>query len=243
MTKPIIGLFEAGTYDPDFISAHGAPGDWFQRFLGRVSNDSLAYRVYRPYDDDIPATIDECDGYLITGSASSVMDRAPWMLALGDFCIQAMQSKPVVGICFGHQLLCQALGGEVRAADVGWGVGVHEYAVTGAADWMDPPLDNVALLTSHMDQVSSLPPGAVVLAESEFCPHAILQLGPNAITIQAHPEATRGCFGSVYEMRRDRYAPGQADEALASLGQSTDDDQVGRWLVKFFQDRISRADT
>ena len=243
MTKPLIGLFEAGSYDAEFIDAHGAPSDWFKRFLGRVSGGGLEYRVYRAYDDEIPGAVDECDGYLITGSPASAMERAPWMQALGDFCIQAMETKPVVGICFGHQLLCQTLGGEVRAADVGWGVGVHRYAVTGAADWMDPPIPNVAMLTSHMDQVTILPPGAVVLAESAFCPHAILQLAPNAITIQAHPEATRDCFGSVYEMRRDRYAPGQADRALASLEQSTDDDRVGRWLVKFFNDRVSRADT
>jgi GMP synthase-like glutamine amidotransferase len=243
MTKPTIGLFEAGSYDPDFIGAHGAPSDWFKRFLGRVSDDGLEYRVYRAYDGDIPATVDECDGYLITGSPASAMERAPWMLNLGEFCIRAMETRPVVGICFGHQLLCQALGGEVRAAEVGWGIGVHSYAVTGTADWMDPPMPDVAMLTSHMDQVTTLPPGAAVLAESAFCPHAILQLGPNAITIQAHPEATRGCFGSVYEMRRERYAPGQADRALKSLEQPTDDDRVGHWLVKFFTDRISRADT
>ena len=126
---------------------------------------------------------------------------------------------------------------------MGWGIGVHRYAVTGEADWMEPAIKNVAMLTSHMDQVTTPPPGAEVLASSDFCPYAILRLGPNAITIQAHPEATRGCFGSVYEMRRERYAPGQADRALASLKQSTDDDQVGLWLVKFFNDRISGADT
>jgi GMP synthase-like glutamine amidotransferase len=243
MNKPSIGLFEAGTYTPEFIREHGSPSDWFKRFLGRVSNDRFSYRVYRSFDGDLPKSIDECDGYLITGSAASVIERAPWMLALGDFCIRAMQQKPVVGICFGHQLLCQAMGGEVRAAEAGWGIGVHRYAVNGNADWMSPPRDEVAMLTSHMDQVVALPPGAEVLASSDFCPHAMLRLGPNAISIQAHPEATRSCFGSVYEMRRARYAPGQADQALASLEQSTDEDEVGRWIVRFFEDRISRAGT
>lgn len=243
MSKPIIGLFEAGTYAPDFIRSHGTPSDWFKRFLGRASNEGLEYRVYRAFDGELPQSVDECDGYLITGSAASALERAPWMLALGDFCIQAMESKPVVGICFGHQLLCQAMGGAVSEAKVGWGIGVHRYAVTTSADWMDPPLATVAMLTSHMDQVTTLPPGAKVLAESDFCPHAVLQLAPNAITIQAHPEATRGCFGSVYEMRRERYAAGQADRALASLEDSTDDDEVGRWIMKFLNDRISHADT
>jgi len=243
MRKPVIGLLEAGTYDADFKHAHGSPSDWFKQFFCRVSNGGLEYKVYRTFDGEIPQSTDECDGYLITGSAASVTERAPWMLTLGDFCITAMETKPVVGICFGHQLLCQALGGEVRMADVGWGIGVQHYAVTGEADWMDPPIEDVAMLTSHKDQVTTLPRGAKVLARSDFCPYAILQLGPNAITIQAHPEATRSCFKSIYEKRREHCAPGQADQALASLEQPTDDDEVGRWLIKFFNDRASRANT
>jgi GMP synthase-like glutamine amidotransferase len=243
MSKPTIGLFETGEYASEFIQEHGAPSDWFKRFLGRASNDGLDYRVYKSFAGEVPKSTDECNGYLVTGSPASAMERKPWMLALGDFCLQAMKTKPVVGICFGHQLLCQAMGGEVRAAEAGWGVGVHRYEITKSADWMVPPITDVAMLVSHMDQVTTPPPGAVVLAESEFCPYAILQLGPNAISIQAHPEATRGCFGSVYERRRDIFAPGQADQALASMEQSIDDDQVGAWLMKFFSDRINRADT
>ena len=243
MSKPRIGLFEAGFYTPEFIAAHGAPGDWFKRFLGQASDDGFDFEVYRAIEGELPGSLDACDGYLITGSPASVIDREPWMLALADFCLRAMETKPVIGICFGHQLLCQAMGGEVREAAAGWGIGVHRYTVNGAADWMTPPLGEVAMLTSHMDQVTRLPPGAEVLASSAFCPNAILSLGPNAISIQAHPEATRDCFGSVYEMRRERYAPGQADQALASFEEPTDESQVGRWLVKFLTDRINRADT
>lgn len=241
--KPTIGILETGTYNPAFVHIHGSTGDWFKRFLGRVSNDGLDYRTYRAIDEDLPGTIAECDGYIITGSPASVTERAPWMLAMANFCMDAMKTKPVVGICFGHQLLCQALGGKVKAADVGWGIGVHRYAITNPADWMVPPTGEIAMLASHIDQVTALPPGAVVLAQSDFCPHAMLQLAPNCITIQAHPEATRFCFRSIYKMRRERFAPVQADRALASLKQPTDEDRVGHWIMNFYKDRINRADT
>jgi hypothetical protein len=68
-------------------------------------------------------------------------------------------------------------------------------------------------------------------------------LSPNAATLQAHPEATRGCVGSTYQMRHDRYADEQANQVLANLEKEVDEDQAGRWLVKFFQNRINRADT
>lgn len=241
MTKPRIGLFQAGSYDRNFIAAYGTPSDWFETFLDRASDGRLSYRAYRAFDGEIPDSVSSCDGYLITGSSETVVDRADWMVNLAQFCIRAMESRPVVGICFGHQLLCQEMGGEVRIATQGWGVGVHSYRVTDRADWMDPPLSMVSMLTSHMDQVAALPPGSEVLAGNEFCPNAILRHGPNAITIQAHPEATRACFGSIYDMRRERYAKGQADQAIASLNQPTHNDEVGRWIVKFIEDRLPKS--
>ena len=240
MTKPRIGLFQAGSYDRGFIAAHGTPGDWFKTFLNRASNGRLSYRVYCAFDGELPDNVSACDAYLITGSSETVLDRADWMVKLAQFCIRAMENRPVVGICFGHQLLCQEMGGDVSVAPQGWGVGVHSYQVFSQANWMDPPLPVVSMLTSHMDQVTTLPPGSEVLAGNEFCPYAILRLAPNAITIQSHPEATRACFSSVYNIRRQLYAEGQADQAIASLKQPTHDEEVGRWIVRFIEDRLPK---
>lgn len=175
----------------------GLTGDWFKSFLGRLSNDGLDYRTYLAIDEKLPETVVECDGYIITGSPASATERTPWLLAMANFCIDAIKTKPVVRICFSLQLLPQALGGEDKTSDVGWGIGLHRYAITYPTDWMGPPTDENAMLASHMDQVTAIPPGAVVLAESDFCRHAMLQLAPNCITIQAHLKATQFCFGPI----------------------------------------------
>jgi|GEM_PF-2321224 hypothetical protein len=59
MTKATIGLFEAGTYDADFIRAHGSPADWFRPLLGPDSTDRFDYRVYHAYTCDLPDSIDD----------------------------------------------------------------------------------------------------------------------------------------------------------------------------------------
>ena len=81
MTKTTIDLFKAETYDADFIRAHGSPVDWFRRLFGRAGGSAVRfdYRVFHAYGGDLPGAIDDCDGYLITGSASSVVEEAPWM--------------------------------------------------------------------------------------------------------------------------------------------------------------------
>jgi hypothetical protein len=148
----------------------------------------------------------------------------------------------VVRLCFGHQLLYQLLGDDARAAKKGWGGGIHRHTATKVAKRTSPPAAEVADVPPHMGQVTTLPPDTVVLTQSTFFfTNAVLKHGPNVITIQ--PPKRGGVFGPTYPMWSDLYADGQADQVLTNLEKKTNKNQVDRWLVKFFQDRINRADT
>src|SRR5690606_28142769 len=110
------------------------------------------------------------DGLLITGSPAGVYEDHVWIAPLEHLVREtAKAGKPQVGICFGHQLMAKAFGGEVRKSDKGWGVGVHHYDVTADTPWMAPMQGKISCAVSHQDQVIAPPPGAKVIAGSDFC--------------------------------------------------------------------------
>jgi GMP synthase (glutamine-hydrolysing) len=98
--------------------------------------------------------------------------------------------RPVVGICFGHQILAKALGGEVRAASQGWQLGLKDYALTTRPDWLEGAPDSLRINAIHQDQVVRAPQGSTVLATAPDCPIAALTYGDWAVSFQAHPEFT-----------------------------------------------------
>ncbi|MBL6952986.1 MAG: gamma-glutamyl-gamma-aminobutyrate hydrolase family protein [Alphaproteobacteria bacterium] len=226
-----IGILEAGSVGVDFTSHFSTYTESFQRFLA-PGGVGPALRSYRCYLGEFPQAGDACDGWLITGSAASVYDGDDWIAQLEAFTRAAAEQRPVVGICFGHQLIAQAFGGTVVKAP-GWGVGVHRHDLTARSDWMQPPVSSLSLLASHQDQVVTPPPGAVVLGGSDFCPIGIMTVGPNVLSIQNHPEMTREFATDLYQMRRDRMGDAVVDTALNSLKKATDEADAAAWLLEF----------
>jgi GMP synthase-like glutamine amidotransferase len=142
---------------------------------------------------------------------------------------------PFVGICFGHQLLAQALGGTVRKADVGWGIGAKEYAVHATKEWMDPPRDVIRLAASHQDQVIDVPADATVWADSDYCPNGGMFVGERAWTLQVHPEFSPALADSLLATRTALFGEEPAAAARATLTQaSLDQDLLARWMSAFF---------
>ena len=94
------------------------------------------------------------EGILITGSAAGVYEDHPWLEPLRDFIREAYAANtPMLGICFGHQLMADALGGDVRKSEKGWGVGRHVYGVTRRPSFLGGDLPEFAIACSHQDQV------------------------------------------------------------------------------------------
>ena len=180
-----------------------------------------------------PAGPGACDAWLCPGSRYSVYDPFDWIAHLSTFVRDVHAAGvPFVGICFGHQLLAQALGGRVERAASGWGAGVEVVAVDGTAPWMDPPAEKLALHFMHQDQVLDLPPGGEVLGRTDHCPVALLRVGPAAVGVQAHPEFTRAYTDALLADRVARIGDDEVAAARAGLARPGDEATMARWIVR-----------
>ncbi len=208
-------------------------GALFQRHAPQITLTPFAV-----CDDEWPSTLDACDAYVTTGSRFSVYDDVPWIQRLKEFVRQLHDAdKPYVGICFGHQMLAEALGGRVAKAPIGWGVGVHDCEITQAESpeiWMQPQQSPCRLQYMHQDQVLQLPAHAVLLGSSTHCPVAMFRVGPQMLGIQAHPEFTADYSRALLHDRRARIGDARTQQALDSLGQPTDEAVVVQWIAAFF---------
>ncbi|MCZ6501106.1 MAG: GMP synthase [Gammaproteobacteria bacterium] len=228
----IVGVLQADSVLPQFQEEHGNYPEMFIRILS-IGPD-IEFRIYDVERGVYPEDLDECDGYVITGSKKSVYDDEPWIKALIDFVRRLHENqKKVVGICFGHQMVAHALGGRTEPAREGWEVGIHQCQIVNKLDFMSPDLDEFGLLVSHKDQVTELPDGAELLATSEFCPNAMFRIDDHILTFQGHPEFTRAYARDLMEMREEILGEKTFQAGIASLGGGLDGDLVGSWIIRF----------
>jgi GMP synthase-like glutamine amidotransferase len=234
-----IGILECGPTRPELAAEFGTSPEWFKRYFGETKQRSgnFTFTVYQAYLGHIPADPHACDGWLLTGSAYSVTQQDEWMLRLQAFVCNAAKTRKVVGVCFGHQLIAKAFGGEVGAAKQGWQVGAQRYEVHCQKDWMTPQLEGFALVASHQDQVTRVPNGAEVLAGNEHCPVGMMQIGDNVMTIQLHPEMQVACSDKLIDLRANILGDARAAAAKTSLEQDIHADRFGRWMNAFLLQR------
>jgi GMP synthase-like glutamine amidotransferase len=230
-----IGILETGHNSEALTPRFGRFADAFEAWLAQ-HRDTHPFEldVFRVEEHEFPAHPHACDGYIVTGSAAGVYEDHDWLAPAAAFvheCIGA--GGRLLGVCFGHQLLAHALGGRVEKSHRGWGLGRHTYTVRERQPWMDPELAELSLLACHQDQVVTPPAGARVLASSEFCEYAMLAVGENVITVQAHPEFSAEYAGELYESRRERFGEEATERGLATLGEPTQADVFARWALRF----------
>ncbi|MFO7705101.1 MAG: gamma-glutamyl-gamma-aminobutyrate hydrolase family protein [Halopseudomonas sp.] len=219
--------------------AYGNYPEMFNELL-LTQHPEAQIRVYRCMDGELPEALDECDAYITSGSKYGVNDGLPWIAALQD-CMARMweQGTPLVGICFGHQLMAKALGGEVIKSPKGWGVGMSFNQVLARKSWMDPWQDKLDLIVSHQDQVNLLPPQAEILAGSEFCPYYLLQYGRHFMSVQGHPEFCKGYSSDLMDARRGVIAHARLREGQASLSAEVDAPVMSNWVVNFMREALA----
>jgi GMP synthase-like glutamine amidotransferase len=179
------------------------------------------------------------EGVLITGSAAGVHDDLDWLPPLREFIRAAYRARtPMVGICFGHQVMADALGGEVRRAEGGWGLGRHSYAVRMRPDFFSTEGETLSIACSHQDQVTAPPPDAEVFLASEFTPNAGLVYGNGAaVSLQPHPEFDDDYALALAELRRGKVPDAVVDAAVASLARPSDSIATAGDLAAFLRRR------
>lgn len=223
-----LGILETGAPPPG-VDQFGDYPAMFRALLGPQTHD---YTTFDVQAGELPASAEACEVYIVTGSSAGVYDPLPWIAPLSDF-LRAARGTPMVGICFGHQIMAQAFGGKVIKSPKGWGVGLHRYEVQAPQAWMDAP--RLTIPASHQDQVVQAPPAAAVLAGSAFTPLGMLAYDDQpAISLQLHPEFEPAYARALIEARRGtRYTDEEADRAILSFEQPDDRSRVGGWIARF----------
>jgi GMP synthase-like glutamine amidotransferase len=224
-------VLQAGGPPEPLRPKFGTYAAMFEALMG----DGFDWSVYDVQAGQWPTAPDAHDGYIVTGSSAGVYDPDDWIARLLAFLCEARGRARLVGVCFGHQAMAQAFGGQVVKSPKGWGIGLQDYEVVAREGWMDGA-PSFAVPASHQDQVVALPPGAEVLAASAFTPYAMLDYGGDAVSIQPHPEFEPAYAKALIESRRGtRFTNEQADAAIDSLDKPNDRERVGRWLERFLK--------
>jgi len=231
-----IGILEAGLIRDELADRFDPYPVMFERLLNRAGRE-LEYAAFSPVRGQMPASIDDCDGWLITGSRHGVYDELEWMAPLQDFIRELAEARrPLIGVCFGHQIIADAMGGEVVKSNFGWKVGLQRYRVDKYYPWMDEPCSSVAIHAWHQDQVVEKPAEAEIISSTDFCKYAGLAYGDTIWTFQPHPEYDNDFLSGLIEKRGKGVVPeplmAAAREKLAA---PTDRMAVGQIMADFFK--------
>jgi GMP synthase-like glutamine amidotransferase len=228
-----IGLLLCDHLDPDVVER---VGDYTTLYPAAFGPAGVDLRIYEVTAGEFPDDLSECDGWITSGSRRSCYEAEPWIDRLGDIArALADERRPHVGICFGHQLIARALGGEVGPAPGGWGVGAKTFTVTAPGRWMDPTAERFTILMSHQDQVHHLPPGAELIATAEYCPVGAYRIDDHVFCVQGHPEFVPELSAMLMDRRRTAIGEATVEAALESLRLELDHRRIVEWMAAFLR--------
>lgn len=195
---------------------------------------SLHFDVFNVFKGQFPPNAHEYEAYLVNGSRHSVYEDVDWIIHLKEFVEEIYKAKKkYVGVCFGHQLLAEALGGQVARATTGWSVGVHQFEITQKENWMSPFQSRVNLLMMCQDQVKVLPPQSEILAKTPLCPVGMFTVCGHMLGIQAHPEFSKSYDRALMELRIARMGTEVVNTGIESLEKPVDREIVAEWILQF----------
>jgi len=222
----LIGILQSG----HFAQREDAPlRDYSMLYAEMLKGHDFTFKTWSVVDMEFPSSVHDADGWLISGSKHGTYDDMPFIAPLEDFVRDIYAANvPLVGICFGHQIMAQALGGRSEKFSNGWSVGHVAYQFD----------DGITLFLNawHQDQVITPPAGAKTIASTDFCKYAGLAYDGRAMSVQPHPEFEH----SDIEMLLDLRAPGVVPaphiaEARADLDTANDNHAMASRIAAFFK--------
>ena len=221
----LIGILQTGLA-PDALAPE--MGDYPDMFARLLDGHGFTFRTWKVVEGEFPPSVDAADGWLITGSRHGVYEDHPWIPPLEEFIRAAFAARvPVVGICFGHQIVAQAMGGKVERYAGGWAVGATDYDFGG---------ETLRLNAWHRDQVVQAPEGATVIASNDFCANAALLYDDRALTVQAHPEFRPEFVDGLMRTRGKGVVPDEVmAEAATRLSLPLQDKTMAAQIAAFFK--------
>ncbi|QFT60511.1 GMP synthase [glutamine-hydrolyzing] [Sulfitobacter sp. THAF37] len=219
-----IGILITG-HPPEELSAGGRYDAYFSRLLGERD---FSYQAWSVVDGEMPQDVHDAEGWLITGSRHGAYEPHPWIPPLEQFIRDCYDAHvPMIGVCFGHQIIAQAMGGTVEKFGGGWSVGRVVYPIEG---------QNYAINAWHQDQVVKKPESAEVIGATEFCANAALLYDDRIWTIQPHPEYESDFIDGLIRHRGRGVVPdAQLDAATALLDQPLDNHAIAEKMAAFFK--------
>jgi GMP synthase-like glutamine amidotransferase len=217
----ILGILQTGRVSDEAQALYGGYLDMFARLFEPRGFD---LRLWQVVDGDFPDGPEAADAWLITGSPHAVYDDRPWIAPLEALIRDIRDAgRPLVGICFGHQIVARAFGGRVEKFHGGWALGRRLYDIAGM---------ELAMNAAHQDQVTEPPEGAERLGGNDFTKHAVLAYGDHILTMQPHPEIAAGFMSYLLRLRGTHLSPAELDAAIAELDMPNDAQPVADWMAE-----------
>jgi GMP synthase (glutamine-hydrolysing) len=229
-------IVKTGSAPEPIARQHGDFEYWFLEGLGVSADQTLVVDVEA--GESLPADRSGLAGVLVTGSPAMVSHREPWSERAAAWIAEAHQSAlPMLGVCFGHQLIAHALGGRVGPNPAGRRMGTKRVQIRSGAKALFDELGPVTNLhVTHLEAVLELPEGTQILADTNGDPHHALHFGQQSWGVQFHPEFSAEIMASYIELRADLLRDeGQCPDSLMEELEPTPD---GVRLLRRFADRL-----
>jgi len=207
----------------------------FEKIFSDV-DERCVFSVLQTWKGELPSTMSKDDIYLISGSNNSAYDNVEWVSSLREW-IRTAFSKGIrlAGICFGHQIIAEALGGKVERSEKGWGIGNRISYLEDSESINMLGARSYTLIYDHHDQVTVMPDKATLVSGSPFCPIESMRIGRQVITFQGHPEFSKAFISHWI----NDCAPGEPDDVKAAAIESlrnmkSQGADIVRFILTFF---------